>query len=362
MDLDRLLERALAIQSIPAPTFSEAARAAWVHHEFEKIDATMVDQDPIGNVYFHIPGGGGSPVVVTAHLDTVFPLDVPLSCQHTSERIIGPGIGDNSIGVAALLEIASDYSGTSPPGDIWLVANVGEEGLGNLVGMLHVIRRFEHRPNAYIVIEGMALGHIYHSGLPVRRYRIEAKGAGGHAWIHDQRPSALHSLIEFAGILLKLDMPRSPKTTLNLGTLHGGSTVNSIASKAFLELDLRSEKQSILDGLSNRIETLVRDWEVAGISLKSTKIGDRPGGSIPESHPLVTAAINSHNDAGITQVLLEAGSTDASAPLNHGYPAVCVGLTRGGNAHSSEEFIEIAPIRPGYRSLLNLIERAMHLD
>jgi len=358
MILERLLERTLEIQSIPAPTFSEGARAAWFHKELDSIKPDIAEQDPIGNVYFRIPGGNRNPVVVTAHLDTVFSMDVALTCQRSSERISGPGIGDNSIGVASLLELASDLLEANPPGDIWLVANVGEEGLGNLLGMRHVVSKFVDQVTAYIVIEGMALGHIYHRGLPVRRYQISAEGPGGHAWIHNQRPSALHTLIKLSQRLIEIKLSTSPKTSLNIGTMHGGTTINSIARSSFLELDLRSEDNDTVEALAHRIEQVVREFESEEISVKIRSIGDRPGGGIPIDHPLVEAAKQALKASGITQIKLEAGSTDASAPLSEGFPAVCVGITRGGDAHSMDEFIEIAPIISGYQSILNLIQMA----
>ena len=362
MDLERLLQRALAIQSIPAPTFSEGARAAWVHREWDKIESGIAEQDPIGNVYFRVPGGDAPPVVVSAHMDTVFSMEVSLSCHQTSERISGPGIGDNSIGVASLLELASYYSETMPAGDIWLVANVGEEGLGNLLGMRHVVSRFGSQVSAYIVLEGMALGHIYHQGLPVRRYRITSDGPGGHAWIHHQRPSALHALIDISKEIVEIDLPSSPKASLNIGIMHGGTTINSIARSSYLELDVRSEDHVILETIAEQIGKIVRETQTDGVTIKMRNIGDRPGGGIAKNHPLVVAAIDSLKSVGISKILLEAGSTDASAPLSEGYPAVCVGLTRGGEAHSLDEFIEIGPIETGYQSVLNLIQRAFQLD
>jgi acetylornithine deacetylase/succinyl-diaminopimelate desuccinylase-like protein len=228
--------------------------------------------------------------------------------------------------------------------------------------MRHIISKFGNQASAYIVIEGMALGHIYHKGLPVRRYQISADGPGGHAWVHNQRPSALHALIDIGQKLVELELPTPPKTSLNIGILHGGTTINSIARNAFLELDLRSEQQSTLDKIVSRIDKIVRETNVDGIALKIKNIGDRPGGGIPDDHPLVLAAIDSLKSVGISQIKLEAGSTDASAAFGGGYAAVCVGLTRGGDAHSLDEFIEIAPITSGYKSVINLIQMALELE
>jgi len=358
MDLERLIKRTIAIQSIPAPTFSEGARAAWIHKEFSRVDLPQPELDPIGNVYLRVPGGKKSPLVLTAHLDTVFPMETSLQIQRTSDCLYGPGIGDNSLSLAVLLELAEDLFKKTLPGDIWLVANVGEEGLGNLLGMRQVVSRFGNEVTGYIVLEGMALGHIYYKGLSVQRFRVSAKGPGGHSWIHSNRPSAIHLLVKISEALLNIELSEQPKSTLNIGLFHGGTTINSVAGKAYFELDLRSETANTLDDLVLRVKKQISSFEIKDITHNVKSIGERPGGSLAMDHPLLEAAKQALLSVGETNIQLEIGSTDANVPLSMGFPAICVGLTRGGGAHSMEEYIEIPPITRGYDSLLKTIDLA----
>lgn len=358
MDLERLIKRTIAIQSIPAPTFSEGARAAWMHKEFSKVDLALPEQDPIGNIYLRVNGGEKPPIVISAHLDTVFPTETPLKVQRTSDILRGPGIGDNALSLGVLLELAEDLSQSELPGDVWLVATVGEEGLGNLLGMRQVVSKFGEHVTAYIVLEGMSLGHIYNKGLSVRRFRVSAEGPGGHSWIHSARPSAIHELVKVSKVLLDIDLSMSPKTTLNIGIFHGGTTINSIASQAYFDLDLRSETSQELDELTHEVSNLLTSHRVNDITIKTQGIGERPGGSLPIDHPLLEAAKHALSSVGETDLFLEVGSTDANVPLSMGLPALCMGLTRGGGAHSLDEFIEIHPITKGYAALINLIHLA----
>ena len=358
MDLERLINRTIAIQSIPAPTFSEGARAAWLHKEMSKLRHSLPEQDPIGNVYFRIPGGDKPPLIITAHLDTVFPMETSLDIRRTADVLRGPGIGDNSLSLAVLLELAEDLSGIDLPGDIWLVADVGEEGLGNLVGMRHVVSKFEDEVTAYIVLEGMSLGHIYHRGLCVRRFRVSAEGPGGHSWIHSNRPSTIHTLVKISEALLNIELPDSPKTTFNIGIFHGGTTINSIANQAYFEIDLRSETEQALDALTHSVTDVLSSSITKEIAIKTQGIGERPGGTLSLDHPLIEAAKQALEFSGETNIAFEVGSTDANIPLSMGLPAICIGITYGGGAHSLDEYIETPPITRGSKSLIQLIHLA----
>jgi acetylornithine deacetylase/succinyl-diaminopimelate desuccinylase-like protein len=362
MDLDRWIERTLDVQSIPAPTFDESERAVFLRSEFEASGVNQLEQDEIGNLFARIPGADAPPVIVSAHLDTVFASQTDLSHRKTRSRLIGPGVGDNSVALAALVELAGDLQKRELAGDVWLVANVGEEGLGNLRGMREVVARFGEKVTAYIVLEGMALGHIYHRALPVRRYRITFRAEGGHSWIHAGRTSALHKLIEVGGKLLEMRIPSNPRTTLNIGRIEGGRSINSIADKAVLEIDLRSESETTLEELDKQLGNLVRGVRPGGADIELAQVGSRPGGDLEADHPLVLAALDSFNKTGERDTYLEFGSTDANVPLNRGIPAVCVGITKGGEAHTIREYIEIRPMQKGYEGVLNLIEASFSLD
>ena len=362
MDFDRLIQRTIAIQSIPAPTFHESARRAYMQSEFEKAGLHDIEVDSAGNLLGRAPGEGKSPLIVSAHLDSVFPEDTPLKIRHLGDRIIGPGIGDNAISLATLVELAIDLSATRPAADVWLAANVGEEGLGNLIGMREIVKRFGDRVKAYIVLEGMALGQVYNAGLPVRRYRVTVTSQGGHAWIHAGRTSAIHVLLNLGSRLLQLPLPRQVRSTLNIGRIEGGISVNSIAPHAHMDIDLRSEAEATLNDLEREVIECIEGYDAGDARIEIEQIGSRPGGSLAGGHPLLSIAIDAIRSVGETNIEISTGSTDANIPLSLGFPAICIGLTRGGGAHTMQEFIELEPVERGYQALMTLIQKALDLD
>jgi acetylornithine deacetylase/succinyl-diaminopimelate desuccinylase-like protein len=356
MDLERLIQHTLAIQAVPAPTFQEHERAALMQRIAAAAHLKDVDVDRAGNVLGRVPGtGDASPVVVSAHLDSVFTREEVTPARRSGSQLVGPGVGDNAVALAALAELAEELPSHELPADVWLVANVCEEGLGNLLGMQHIVERFGDRVAGYVVLEGMALGHIYHRGLPIRRYRVEAFGEGGHSWIHAGRPSATHQLIDVGQAILNLAIPETPRSTLNIGRIVGGTSINSIAAAAAMEIDMRSEDPRILDRWIENVESIIKSRSTGNMRFTMEAIGHRPGGGIPSAHPLVQAAAASYRSVFSAEPALECGSTDASLPLRVGLPAVCVGVTHGGEAHTSHEFIAIDPIPHGYEALLNLV-------
>ena len=367
--LPDILKLSVAIQQIPAPTFFEEHRAEFIQKRFLEEKLVDVSIDDIGNVYGCYPGTGNMPpVVVSAHTDTVFPQSTDLKVSYDDTRVFGPGIGDNSLGVAGLFGLiwclkqrATGQSGirnqgcSDLPGDVWIVANVGEEGLGDLRGMRAVVDRFGSSPIAYIVLEGMALGQVYHRGLGVRRYRITARTLGGHSWVDYGRPSAIHELASLIEKLISIPIPEKPRTTLNVGIIHGGTSVNTIAPEASIELDLRSESTQTLSMLISRVEMLVNESNRSEVDISLDVIGDRPVGEISPDHPLIRLVKHSLEEVGI-EPCLNIGSTDANIPLSRGLPAVCLGLTTGGGAHTANEYIRIKPLEQGIRQLISVVE------
>ena len=314
----------------------------------------------LGSTKTHLGASASAkPLIVSAHLDTVFPTSVDLSVRREPERILAPGIGDNSLGVAGLFGLvwALRERGLSLPGDLWLVANVCEEGLGNLRGMQAVVDRFGSSPLAYIVVEGMALGQIYQRGLGVQRYRISVQTAGGHSWIDYGQPSAVHELTALSTRITALELPRQPRTTLNVGIISGGSSVNTIAAEAMLELDLRSESADSLENLVRQVEQIVHSVQKPGVRIELEIIGQRPSGELPAEHRLVKLAQDCLRAVGI-EARLSIGSTDANLPLSLGFPSITIGLTTGGKAHSVHEYINIAPLEKGVEQLVRLVSQA----
>jgi tripeptide aminopeptidase len=354
------------IQQIPAPTFQEKHRAEFILSTWKEQGIKDAWMDETGNVYACLHGDKKrSGIVVSAHLDTVFPAETDLTLKQDGNRIYGPGIGDNSLGLAGLFGLywSLTMQGTNRrkqpglQGDIWLVANVGEEGLGDLKGMKAVVDYFGNAPTAYIVLEGMSLGQIYHRGLGVRRYRIIVNTKGGHSWIDYGSPSAIHRLAELVVKINAIPLPKEPRTTINVGTIEGGTSVNTIAPVASCELDLRSEDVNSLNQAIERVLVLVQEAaqkDREGVQVRSEVIGDRPTGEIPTGHQLVELAVNCHIKNGI-KPRLNIGSTDANVPLSRGIDAICVGLTTGGGAHTRGEYIDTDPLEQGLVTLVDMI-------
>jgi len=351
------------LAAIPAPTFEEAGRAREMEVLLGAIPGWRIERDPAGNVLARLPGGSGPPLIVSAHLDSVFPAAFPLEIRQEQDRIHGPGIGDNALGLGCLVELAHDLRPGELPGDLWLAANVAEEGLGNLAGMKALVERFKDSPSAYLVIESTALGHIYHRALPVHRYRITLRGPGGHAWVHSGRPSAVHALLQLGTLLTRIRLPGKPPTTMNIGTVQGGSSINTLAAEAQLELEIRSESAEVLARVDRAVQRICApDNLIPPLEIELELIGERPSGAIPADHPLVALAARVSAARSGTKPKLGIASTDASQPLSQGYPAICTGITRGGGAHSASEYIETTPIAAGYEALCEIIRSWMELQ
>ncbi len=356
--INRVLEMAIAIQQIPAPTFMEAQRAEFIRDRFLQENLIDVKIDDIGNVFGRLPGSGsGLPIIVSAHLDTVFPPETDLHSQRQAEKITGPGIGDNAVGLAGLFGLLWDinHRQVNLKSDLWLVANVGEEGLGDLRGMREVVNRFEDQIKGYIVLEGMALGQVYNRGLGVRRFRITVNTSGGHSWVDYGKPSAIHEVAHVAARLLEIKLPKEPRTTINVGVISGGISVNTIAAEAHLDLDLRSVDVAALDDLVKSVKSTLEEFQRPGVQVSEELIGYRPVGEISETHFLVELVVQSLVKLGI-QPRLNIGSTDANIPLSLGFPAICLGLTTGNGAHTVDEYINIPPLQLGLKQLRLVVE------
>lgn len=369
-DSARIIELGVAIQQIAAPTGAEATRAAWIAEYLRNLEYE-VELDVLHNVYARLPGVRRTPgLLISAHTDTVFPHSVDLTVHRDPkhDRIFGPGLGDNSIGVAALLWLAEVLRNTTPPVDLFFLANVGEEGNGDLCGMRAAFERLTaddpQAIGAAIVIEGMGLSRVVHRALAIRRYRIHVTAPGGHSWSDFGAASAVHVLAQIAADIAHLRPPKSPRTTFNIGVIEGGTSVNTIAQHAALELDLRSEDSAALEAIEQEVQMILSRyqtsrWQQAGVTVTAALIGDRPGGAIPDDHLLVQAAISLLKTSGVKpQLSMRISSTDANIPLSRGIPAVCIGVTEGGNAHRTDEWIATQPVEKGLRYLFSLTKWA----
>ena len=271
------------------------------------------------------------------------------------------------MGVAALVTLAEHLRATTPPVDIWFVANTAEEGIGDLRGMRAAVDHLQDRIGASVVLEGMGLGRIVHQALGSRRYRIVASAPGGHSWSQFGTPSAIHVLVQIADRIARLEVPVTPRTSFNIGRIQGGTSVNTIAENAWLELDLRSEDAAALEHVIEQVHTIARRfqthaWQDRGVTVALELIGDRPVGEIAADHPLVRAAQDALLRAGLP---VEAGdqrsSTDSNIPLSRGIPSVCVGVSLGGNAHRLDEWISTEEVVAGMQHLVYLTAAAADL-
>ena len=359
---ENLIELAIKIQQVASPTFQESERAHYTADLLRVHQDTLIDieESEDGNVYARYPGKESThPLVISAHLDTVFPIETSLEIRREDGRIYGPGLGDNSLSVACLIAIVEDLKArkATPAQDIWLVANTGEEGLGDLKGMKKVVERFGSAPSLYLVLEGLGIDRLIHHGIGVKRYRISAQSSGGHSWGDFGKPSAIHDIAKLISEIAKISVPSEPKTTFNVGRIQGGTSINSIAAEASIELDLRSISSGQLAVLDQKVIALVKDANQNGCQISMETIGERPSGLLPLEHPRLQYAADCLSQSGLEPVFV-ASSTDANVPLSKGYPSFVMGITRGGGTHTTKEYIDTADIATGFGNIVKVILRA----
>ena len=362
--LDRHAETQLseveAIAAIPAPSFEEHDRAVHVARRFREVGLSEVTIDEAKNVRGFLPIGAARPhVVLAAHIDTVYPREAHQPPQRAGPRLVGSSVKDNSPGAAALIALARALlaAGAPSPARLEFIATTGDEGLGDLRGIRFRLRPEEVRPDAVLVIDGQ-LGHIVHQGIAVKRYVVRFETGGGHSWGDFGAPSAIHHGASLIHALAQTSVPSDPKTTFNVGVIHGGTSVNAIAASAEIQIDFRSTEGRYVDELSARLERLSKDEEEKGVRVVKTTIGDRPGGRIALEHPLVREVRDAHRAHGI-EPRFTAASTDANIPLALGIPAVSMGVASGGHVHSPREWLDTASLLPGLHLLADTVFRVV---
>lgn len=350
---DTFVQETIRIAEIPAPTFQEAARAAYIAERFHELGLEQVEIDSCGNVYGLLPGEGSPAAALIAHLDTVFPADIPHTVRRTGDRLYGPSVGDNAAGLAGMIGAvrALRAAGARPVRSVWLAGTIGEEGLGNLRGAAAVTDRVGGQVEAMVAVEGSFFGRLSHTAVGSRRLEITCRGPGGHSWHDFGRPSAVHTLARVAAAITHLPVPSEPRTTFNIGRFEGGTGVNVIADEARLVLDMRSTDTGALDELAGRVRDLLLAHAVQGVELTARDVGFRPAGHLNLAHPLVQICAAVLHHLGVTPMYAPA-STDANIPLSRGIPAVTLGITRGGGAHTRGEWIETRPLVRGVQQLV----------
>lgn len=343
------------ICAVPAPTGQEGERAHFVAERWQERGYTP-EIDAINNVYVKRRGiDENHPyLLLLAHIDTVFPASTPLIIKREGTTLSGPGIGDNSVSVATMLHTFDvlDNLGLKTAGDIIAVANVGEEGLGNLLGARTAVDRYRSQLGAVIVIDG-GLGYITHGAVGSKRWRITVRGPGGHSYGSFGTPSAIHGLGRIIAALADLQVPSTPKTTFNVGVIEGGTSVNTIAASASAQLDMRSTDVETLNQLAEQARELIEQRAGIGLSTEIEVLGERPAGELSVSDPLIQLATKTLRWLGI-EPRYGSSSTDANIPISQHIPAACVGVTHGEHAHTLQEFLLIPPIGNGLAQIVRL--------
>jgi acetylornithine deacetylase/succinyl-diaminopimelate desuccinylase-like protein len=352
---DQWVASVIAITEIPAPPFKERARAeAFAAMLRERgLDAEI---DAAGNVLALREGSKGGPVVVvSAHLDTVFPEGTAVKVRREGQKLFAPGIGDDSAGLATLLSLvdAMNSARIRTRSPILLVGTVGEEGLGDLRGVKHLFNegKYKGRIGAFFSIDGGGMDSITTAGTGSKRYRVTYKGPGGHSYGAFGIVNPMAALGQSVVDLYRLRVPEKPKTTYSASVVGGGTSVNSIPESVWLEVDMRSEDAAELAKTERQFLAIVarsvesenraRSTREGRASAEPKKIGDRPAGKTPDSADIVRFAEAAYRNEGIT-VRKSASSTDSNIPMSLGIPAVTLSRSAsGGRAHAPDEWVGV---------------------
>ena len=344
-----------AIAAIAAPPFGESVRAAWMHERFIEIGLQHVRIDEAGNLIGERAGTHDTaPVVVAAHLDTVFPADTALELRRQDGRVMVPGIADNARGLAGMIVIARALNACDVVVErpIHFVATVGEEGVGDLRGVKHLFRDGapHRRAHAFIALDGTETRRIVNRAVGSRRFQVAVRGPGGHSWADRSAPNPAWVLGNAMATLGRLQFPTEPAWSLNIGRIGGGTSVNAIPEEVWFELDLRSEDAGTLgtieDSALRAIRQATRESQSMrrrtdpALELAFRPIGDRPAGTTPADSPLVEVARAATRYIGRRPELI-ASSTDANVPMALGIPAIAIGAGgESGGMHTLSEWYD----------------------
>jgi tripeptide aminopeptidase len=355
---DRFVDEIVELTEIPSPPFGEEKRGAAVRAKFVALGLTGIETDPVGNVIGVRRGTGavgGKVVVISAHLDTVFPEGTDVKVKREGTKLSAPGIGDDTRGLAALLAYirALDAAKVKTKHDIVFLASVGEEGQGDLRGVRHFFTQGSYKDHtiAFFSVDGVNPARVTNGAVGSKRYRVTFKGPGGHSFGAFGLVNPMTAMAKTVTDLYQITPPTNPKTTYAASVTGGGTSVNSIPDSVFMEFDMRSESPVELDTLEKSLLAII-DKAVAGEnaarstregSVKADKklIGDRPAGTTPADAPIVTLTAAAIRSQGYTPDF-NASSTDANIPISLGIQAITIGSGgKGGRAHAPDEYIEV---------------------
>lgn len=356
-DYDQTVAELIELTEIPAPPFKEAARAERMKAKLSALGLENVHIDQVGNVIGTRPGKDRSAkaLMVAAHLDTVFPEGTPIKVRREGDTLHAPGIGDTTMTLAAMLAFvrAMNAGNITPPRDIIFVANVGEEGQGDLRGVRHLFGTspLKARVGDFISFDGAGVGGITNAGVGSRRYRVAFTGPGGHSY---GAFGIVNPMVAMAGVvqgLYRIAPPTDVKTTYAASTVSGGTSVNSIPNRITMEFDMRSASPANLKSVETRFLKLIDENVAAENAARNTRfgkvaatpelIGDRPAGTTPAGDPLVQAAARVLKANGYSSDL-RASSTDSNIPISMGVPAITLSAGAAGyRAHALDEYVSV---------------------
>ena len=361
------MKEQIELCEIPAPTFEEAKRGQDIVRRMKAYGLTDVSVDDIGNVIGFRPGKGNGPVLaIGAHMDTVFPAGTDVTVKQEGNRYFAPGIGDNCSGLRALLQIirSLNEADIQTQGDIYFVATVGEEGLGDIRGSKHFVAT--HRIDGFIAIDNTEIGRILRGAVGSHRYRVTIEGPGGHSYGNfAEVGSAIHATCIAGNMIAHLKTPKDPKTTFTIGTIKGGTSVNSIAPTCTVEIDMRSLDNEALLKIESEIlacfDKAVAEenalWNITDpakqVHWKKENIGNRPAGMRPADCPVLQVSRSALEVLGQKLTNYGVSSTDANAPVSMGIPATC--LSSGGiqyKCHTVNEYFDKVDIHLGPQLLI----------
>ena len=352
---EAITEAQIKICSIPAGPFSEEERAEYLRQQFLDLGLAEVEIDDEGNCLGLFKGAANRPLmVVSAHLDTVFSEDTDFTIKKVGQRLLAPGISDDGCGLAALLAISEALvrTKTKTNGSILFVGTVGEEGEGNLRGVRHLLTqgKWSAQIDSFLSFDGPGIDRITNQALGSRRYRVKLIGPGGHSWGDFGVPNPVHALGNAISRLASYPLPKSPRTTFNVGKILGGTSVNAIPAEASMDVDLRSADEIELQRLDayfrrvvheavERENSLKRPGDTALI-LNLDLVGERPSGQTSPNSPLVELAREATRVFGM-EAQLDQSSTDSNVPISLGIPAITIGAGgSSGCSHTLDEWYE----------------------
>jgi tripeptide aminopeptidase len=355
---DRTVDDIIRLTEIESPSFRESTRAQTWLDMARAHGLSELEIDAEGNVAGMRRGVGNGPTIcVAAHLDTVFPAGTDVKVRREGTKLFAPGVGDDTRSLAVLLAWlrAMDAARIQTRADILFVADVGEEGTGDLRGMRHLFQRgrYKDRISAFITVDGPNMERIVNGGVGSKRYRVIFKAPGGHSYGAFGVVNPMFAMADAISRLGRVPVPEQPKTTYSASLTGGGTSINSIPNAVWTEFDLRSESIRELGALEGRFLEIIHAAVAAENDIRSTSngpvtveilpIGDRPAGHTSESHELCRLARAALSAKGFDP-RFEASSTDANVPMSLGIPAIMIGSGgRGGREHSLEEWIDVEP-------------------